>query len=82
MESSQTTAYTELVEFLTSGPSREEIINFRPSKLTRQRVRYLMNAYRAGTLTDYESEELDEFYRVEQFFYQLKERARRNPPRD
>jgi hypothetical protein len=70
-------AYSELVEFLTSGPTHEEIIEFTASNDTRKRVKYLMNAYRAGMLTPEEREELEEFQRVEEFLRQLKERAQR-----
>ena len=74
------TAYSEFVRFLTSGPSKEEIVAFTASKETRLRVRYLMNAKRAGMLTPSEQAELDEFQRIEDFMRQLKIRARRRLP--
>ena len=70
-------AYSELVEFLTSGPTHEEIVEFTASHDTRKRVKYLMNAYRAGMLTPEEHTELEEFQKVEEFLRQLKVRAQR-----
>jgi hypothetical protein len=70
------------MEFLTSSPSRDQIVNFTAGKQTRQRVRYLMNASNAGMITSEERAELEEFHRVERFLYQMKIRARRITPQD
>ncbi len=70
-------AYSELVRFLTSTPSPEDIVNYAASKDTRLRVRYLLNAKRAGMLTREEQAELEEFYKAEHFMKELKVRAKR-----
>ena len=75
-------AYREMVEFLTSGPSYEDIVQFMASEDTRLRVRYLQNGKRAGMLTPEEELELDEFRKVELFMREMKERARRHIPKD
>jgi hypothetical protein len=70
-------AYDEYVDFVTSSPSLEEIITFRPSALTEKRVRYLLRANRSGQLTAEEQAELQEFQRAREFMHDLKVRARR-----
>lgn len=77
MDNDRVNAYSELVSFLVSCPTYEEIVRFNASQETRKRVRYLMNAGRAGMLTPVERAELDEFHRVEEFLRQLKARAQR-----
>lgn len=69
-------AYSEMVEFLKSSPTRQQIIDFSVSTTTRQRVRYLMGVSCSGTISQEERTELSEFQRVENFLYQLKIRAR------
>lgn len=75
-------AYDELMDFLTSGPTREQIVAFSTSTETRRRVRYLLNAHVSGLLTLDEKAELDEFNRIENFLRQLKLRAKRQLPQD
>ena len=70
-------AYDEILEFVTSGPSLEQIIAFRLSDRTRQRIRELIEASRKRALTEQEQHELDEFTRMQYFMDGLKKRAQR-----
>lgn len=59
--------HREVYRFLASGPSPEDILAFRPSDSTQARIRALLQASGAGSLTNEEQAELDEFEQVEHF---------------
>ncbi|MCC7452271.1 MAG: hypothetical protein IT324_33025 [Anaerolineae bacterium] len=69
------TAYDEVFEFLTSTPSPEQIVAFRPSEATQERLRYLLDQNRNDRLTTDERTELDEFMKIEHFMRMLKAKA-------
>lgn len=71
----QSSVYDEVLEFLISAPTPEQIIAFRPPEATQARLRYLLDTNRAGTLTAEEQMELDEYSRVEHFVRMLKIKA-------
>lgn len=75
MNATRYSAYDEVYDFLLSAPSPEAVIAFRPSEVTLERVRYLLDANRSGTLNTAEQAELDEFSSVEHFVRMLKIRA-------
>jgi hypothetical protein len=64
--------YQEVYYFLASAPSHAEILAFRPSQRTQERLRALLEANKAGRLTAEEQDELDEFEQVEHFVRMLK----------
>jgi hypothetical protein len=66
----------EVYDFMLSQPTPEEIIAFRPSEASQDRVRYLLDANRNNRLTAEESAELDECMQVEHFMRMLKARAK------
>lgn len=55
----------EIVEFLVSRPSPEEIVRLRPSPQLQARVSELLEKNRAGTLTEDEEAELDRYDYIE-----------------
>ncbi|MEM9951844.1 MAG: hypothetical protein AAF846_09605 [Chloroflexota bacterium] len=65
----------EVMAFLLTSPSPQEIIDFKASDVAQQRLRYLLDANRNGTLTDNEEAELDEAMTVNQFMMTLKAKA-------
>jgi len=69
--------HEEIMQFITSGPSLEQILEYRPSEPMRDRIQYLINSSRSGELTPQERRELDEYTRIEYFMSKLKKRARR-----
>lgn len=65
----------EVMAFLLSSPSPQQIIDFRASDGAQQRLRYLLDANRDGTLTSEEAAELDVASHVNQFMMTLKAKA-------
>jgi hypothetical protein len=72
-----TSAYEEILDFITSAPTLEQIVAFRHSEATVQRVAYLNERKQAGKLSRAEKDELREFERSAHFIEQLKVRAQR-----
>jgi len=58
----------EVADFLASGPSSDEIANYRISAEAQERVSALMERNEAGTLTPDETAELDEITVLDQLF--------------
>lgn len=65
----------EVLTFLLSSPTPQQIIGFRASDAAQERLRYLLEANRQGTLTDAERAELDEASQLNHFVMLLKARA-------
>jgi hypothetical protein len=65
-------AYDEMLEFLTSRPTPDQIIAFRPSHAVEERIHDLLEANRNGTLTTDQRAELDEFEQIEHLMRRLK----------
>jgi hypothetical protein len=62
---SSTLFLDEVVELLTTGPSPEELLNYRPSEQVQQRARELLTKLNSGETTPDEERELDQFQFVE-----------------
>lgn len=75
-QQAQVSLLDEVLEFLASTPTPEQIIALRPSEGVRQRISYLLEQNRNGTLTADEKAELDEYLRIDHFVTLLKARAR------
>jgi hypothetical protein len=71
------TLFEEILDFLLSNATPEEIILFQPSEVLQGRLRTLLERNRNGVLTSEESAELDDFVRMNHFMSMLKIRARR-----
>jgi hypothetical protein len=67
--------WDEVDDFLTSTPTPQQILAFRPSPAAHARLRRLLEANRSRPLTDEEEAELHETLAVEQFMRRLKIRA-------
>jgi hypothetical protein len=65
----------EVLDFLVSAPTPEQIIAFHASDSAQERLRTLLDINRNGTLTADEKAELDEMNRVNHFFTLIKARA-------
>jgi hypothetical protein len=72
----QSTVYDEVLDFLASGPTLEQILQFKASPTIQQRLRDLLDANRAGRLTPDERSDLDTFEQIDQVIALLKVRAR------
>lgn len=66
----------EILDFLASTPTPEQIVAYQPSKPAQGRLRALLNKKYTGALTPEEQAEFDEYSRVNHFMSLLKTRAR------
>jgi len=67
--------WNEVDEVLTSTPTPEQILAFRPSPAAQERLRRLLDANSARPLSSDEEAELNETLAVENFMRRLKVRA-------
>lgn len=65
----------EVMAFLLTSPSPQQIIEFRASQTAQERLRYLLDANRNNTLSAEEAAELEEASRVNTFMMTLKAKA-------
>ncbi len=65
-------SFSEVYEFLVSSPSPEEILAFRPSPATQDRIRFLLQVNQERNLTPEEELELSEFDKIEHVVRMLK----------
>ena len=63
------------MSFLLSAPSAQQIVEFKASAEAQERLRMLLDANRAGTLSAEERGELDEASQINHFVILLKARA-------
>jgi hypothetical protein len=71
----QNHAYDEFIDFITSLPALEEIVNYTMSSATQVRVNELPTANKNRRLTDGEAAELDDYERLEHMIRRAKIRA-------
>lgn len=69
--------YEEVLEFLSQGPSPQQIIAFRPGLQAQDRFSHLLDINRNLSLTAEEEEELDHYIRIERMMSLLKAKAYR-----
>lgn len=67
--------WDEVDELLTSTPTPDQILGFRPSRAAQGRLRDLLDANRSRPLPAAEETELNETLAVESFMRRLKARA-------
>ena len=67
--------YRALLEFLTSKPSPEAVLQFRPAPQMQERISTLLEKNRLAQLTPAEAAELDEYECINRFVRKLKIRA-------
>ena len=70
------TPYDDIIDFLRSSPTPEQIIQLRPGEVTQERLRSLLENNRNNRLTDAERVELNEYMQLEHFIRRMKIRAR------
>jgi 5-methylcytosine-specific restriction endonuclease McrA len=64
--------FDELITFLASSPSAEEIIAYHPPEALQARMSELLDKNRQGSLSRDEEAELDEFLRMNRFMSHLR----------
>jgi hypothetical protein len=67
-----TQVYRYILDFLASQPTPEQVDAFRPTPEMQERLRYLLGRSSEGILTPEESQELDEYERIEHLIILLK----------
>jgi len=75
IESPELTPTDEIMDFLLSAPTPQEVIALRPSPQAQERLRYLLDSNRNESLNDAERAELETYQQVEHFVRRLKIRA-------
>jgi hypothetical protein len=68
-------SYDEIVDLFARGASSAEVLAFRPSHETQERVRDLLERNAAAELTEEEEAELERFGQLEHFMQLVKARA-------
>ena len=71
----QIVGYDEFIDFITSLPALEEIINYTMPATAQARVNELLAANKNRRLTDAEAAELDDYERLEHMIRRAKIRA-------
>ncbi len=69
-------AFNEMIDFLASGPTPEQIVAFKVSPATQARLEELLDKNAEEGLTDEEATELDVFGQINHILVLLKVRAR------
>ena len=70
--------FSEIIDFLASTPTPQQLIDFNLSEELQNRAHELMERNRQGTLTTEERAELEEFLHMNHFMVMLKLRAGKN----
>lgn len=68
--------FDEIITFLASSPTAQELIAYRPPEQFQARMSTLLEKNRRGHLTTDETQELDEFMRMNRFMSRLQAKAR------
>lgn len=69
--------YQEFIDFLASGPTLEQMVGFKLSEATQERVEDLLDKNRENELTPEEKAELDRYFQYRHIMILLKAGARR-----
>jgi hypothetical protein len=67
--------YDEIVDFFAKGATTADLIAFRPSEKTQERVRDLLDRNKTGELSPEDAQELERFGTMEHFVQLVKARA-------
>lgn len=63
---------TEIIQFLATNPSPQEVFNYHVSERAQIRLRRLLALHEAGLLGEFEHQELDELQQIEHTLIMLK----------
>jgi hypothetical protein len=69
-----------MVDLFARGTTPSELLAFRPSKESQERVQYLLSRNRNDELTEDEAQELERLGEIEHFMQLVKARARSYAP--
>jgi hypothetical protein len=66
----------DVADFLATCPDREQLLKYRPTPRTQERVSDLLHKLKTGRITAEEQRELDQFEHVEMLMQMVKARLR------
>ena len=69
-------SYDEMVDLFARGTPPAELLAFRPSEESQNRIRYLLDRNRGGELTPDEAQELERLGEIEHLMQLVKARAK------
>jgi hypothetical protein len=69
--------FSEILDFLVTSPSLQEIIDFKPSQDLEEQLSYLLAQNKRDALSEEERLDLDAFLQLNHFVNMLKIRARK-----
>jgi hypothetical protein len=72
----ETKAYDEIIDFIASGPTSREVVEFEPSEEARGRLQELIDRKKNDELSEGERAELEHFFQLEHLMRLAKARAR------
>ena len=70
-------AYEEIIDFIASGTSLDDVITYQPSEATKQRVADLIYREKTNGLSSEEKSELDHYMQLEHIMRLAKAKARK-----
>ncbi len=70
-------AFDEVIDFITSFPSTEQVLAYQPSHTSVQRLELLLDKKQEEQLNDEEAHELDQFLMVEHLMRIARKKARK-----
>jgi len=70
-------AYEEIIDFIAAGATPGDVLAFKPSQATKERVRELIDREKSTGLSEEESSELDHYLELEHIMRLAKARAHR-----
>lgn len=71
---------SEIIDFLSAGPTPQQVASFMVSPRAQERLRRLLALNEAGLLSEEEQMELDELEKIEHIMVLLKAEVRKNMP--
>ena len=81
-ESQATKTASELIQFLSTNPSTQEVLDYHVSERAQARLRRLLTLNHAGLLSEAEKAELDELQRIEHTMILLKAQLAKHMQRE
>ncbi len=68
--------FDDILEFIASSPSAQELVNYQPPEHLQERLSELLDKNRKEGLSETAQAELDEFLRINRFMSRLRLKAR------
>lgn len=68
-------AYDEVIDFIAAGSTPQNVIAFRPSRTSQQRISELLERQKSGELAADEKSELEHYLQIEHLMRLAKARA-------